>query len=970
MSYFFDHYDAVRYPTSLNGGAGLRNAQIGAIHAIASYFTVNDKAAKIIMPTGSGKSGVLILAPFVLRSRRALVITPSRLVRRQIKEEIATLRVLKDAGALPKGMRVPRVVEVEKKLTTEALWNALHAYDVVVGTPNSISPGVHGVVDPPRDLFDLVLVDEAHHSPARTWNTLLAHFSDAKHVLFTATPSRRDNSEIKGDFVFVYPLKKAVEDGIFGKVEYVPVEPTAEGNDVAIARRAQTVFQQDRDNGFQHLMMVRTETKKRAQDLAIIYETHTSLRLELVTSDQSYTRVKETIRRLRNLEIDGIICVDMLGEGFDLPKLKIAAIHAPHKSLEITLQFIGRFARTNDPLVGPAKFLAVPAEIEIEKTRLYREDALWQDLIVDMSSSRIEREVLLKETLEGFQDVGDADFTNKDLSLYALRPYHHVKVYEVTGDVNIETAISLPHRFLLPLHKVHPELSATIFVTREKQGQRWTTDEDFSTIAYHLFIVYFDEAAKLLFICASSKKKQLYEQIASLFSPSGSRPVPLYRINKVLHDLKNFEVYNFGLRNPTLHTSSESYRNITGPDALRSVDQSDSGSFQQGHFFGSADESGNHVTIGYSSSGKAWSNTSSLVPDLIVWCKKLACRLDKDEEISTGSVWDQFSCGEEMTALPDNPLTALWDEDAFRRSFEVAYQNREGIKITCQLLDLDLFVDRDKCSRDSLRVVMTGDDLKWEIDYTPFSGLLYTPLEDQALLAVTSSDDHMTMGEYLQTSPLHFFFADYTKAHGRTVHPPRMQYKPFASERIEAVDWAAENVDIQNEFEMIVGEKKSIHCYLRENLTASNADVVFYDHGSGEVADFVTFHQTDRDVLVRLFHCKGSGEARSGSRVADVYEVCGQAVKSTIWTRPKRLLTKIKARHRNNAASKFLKGDMSALESLMTNAKAGVVRYEIVLVQPGIRRDPLGENIADIIAATDAYVVRAQCERLRVIASG
>lgn len=61
---------------------------------------------------------------------------------------------------------------------------------------------------------------------------------------------------------------------------------------------------------------------------------------------------------------------------------------------------------------------------------------------------------------------------------------------------------------------------------------------------------------------------------------------------------------------------------------------------------------------------------------------------------------------------------------------------------------------------------------------------------------------------------------------------------------------------------------------------------------------------------------------------------------------------------------------MNALEELMDAAKAGVVRFEMVLVQPGIRRDPLGENIADIIAVTDAYVVRAQCERLRIIASG
>ena len=36
----------------------------------------------------------------------------------------------------------------------------------------------------------------------------------------------------------------------------------------------------------------------------------------------------------------------MLGEGFDLPELKIAALHDVKKSLPVTLQFTGRFTRT------------------------------------------------------------------------------------------------------------------------------------------------------------------------------------------------------------------------------------------------------------------------------------------------------------------------------------------------------------------------------------------------------------------------------------------------------------------------------------------------------------------------------------------------------------------------------------------------------------------------------------------------
>ncbi|SUB93759.1 Uncharacterised protein [Porphyromonas macacae] len=47
----------------------------------------------------------------------------------------------------------------------------------------------------------------------------------------------------------------------------------------------------------------------------------------------------------------------MLGEGFDLPNLKIAAIHDERQSLPITLQFIGRFTRTSYSELGNASFI-------------------------------------------------------------------------------------------------------------------------------------------------------------------------------------------------------------------------------------------------------------------------------------------------------------------------------------------------------------------------------------------------------------------------------------------------------------------------------------------------------------------------------------------------------------------------------------------------------------------------------------
>lgn len=53
ISYFLNFYDKVQYPISSESNKGLRNAQIGAIHAIASNDTLDKTGSSIIvMPTG------------------------------------------------------------------------------------------------------------------------------------------------------------------------------------------------------------------------------------------------------------------------------------------------------------------------------------------------------------------------------------------------------------------------------------------------------------------------------------------------------------------------------------------------------------------------------------------------------------------------------------------------------------------------------------------------------------------------------------------------------------------------------------------------------------------------------------------------------------------------------------------------------------------------------------------------------
>ena len=244
----------------------------------------------------------------------------------------------------------------------------------------------------------------------------------------------------------------------------------------------------------------------------------------------------------------------MLGEGFNFPKLKIAAIHSPHKSLEVTLQFIGRFARTNAPNLGTAKFIATPSEIEIEREKIFEEGAVWEEIIMNLSESRIDEEIENKQTLSTFDCVLNRDDETNDLSLSSLVPFAHVRIYSVyTFDIHAD--INLPNGLLLVNKHISREYSMIVIIAKEILNPKWTKLNMFQKIQYELFIIYFQEQHKLLFINSTRKNEDIYESIAEQFSGTNIRKLSLGKINRVLSNLKNPEFFNIGMRN-SIQTSN------------------------------------------------------------------------------------------------------------------------------------------------------------------------------------------------------------------------------------------------------------------------------------------------------------------------------------------------------------------------------------------------------------------------------
>ena len=202
MTYFVDHDISLR-PVELPN-TGFRPGQLGALHSLLAHFSVHDEPALVSLPTGYGKTAVMMAAPFLLRARRVLIVAPTDALRRQTASHFKELSTLRKLNVLGSDVPLPRVLSQTGKPRTAADWSTFENYDVIVSTPQSVSPT--GASLPPEALYDLILFDEAHHVPAASWSEILTHHKGARAVFLTATPFRRDRKTIPGRIAYWYPV--------------------------------------------------------------------------------------------------------------------------------------------------------------------------------------------------------------------------------------------------------------------------------------------------------------------------------------------------------------------------------------------------------------------------------------------------------------------------------------------------------------------------------------------------------------------------------------------------------------------------------------------------------------------------------------------------------------------------------------------------------------------------------------------
>lgn len=364
----------------------LREPQRAAHRAVREHFATSTDAAVIVIPVGCGKTGIIATLPFGISRGRVLVITPNLTIRKGVTDALdiasrecfwARTRVLSDFTAGP----WTAVLDGP----SANIHDCVESQFVVTNIQQLASQADRWLPQFPPDFFDMILVDEGHHAAAASWQKVFRRFPNAKVVSMTATPFRSDERPLQGDVIYRYSFARAMVNGFIKRVRSRSAAPQElyftyrddtrrHTLDEVLELREEAWFRRGvalspecnrhiaeasinrceamrAETGLPHQIIAAACSVDHARQVRTIYQ-ECGYRAAEIHSDMDADQQEAVLERLRLGQLDCIVQVQMLGEGFDHPRLSVAAVFRPFRSLAPYIQFIGRVMRVvvqNEP---------------------------------------------------------------------------------------------------------------------------------------------------------------------------------------------------------------------------------------------------------------------------------------------------------------------------------------------------------------------------------------------------------------------------------------------------------------------------------------------------------------------------------------------------------------------------------------------------------------------------------------------
>ena len=824
-----------------------------------------------------------------------------------------------------------------------------------------------------------LFIDEAHHAEAPTWSAFKERFRGSRVLQFTATPFREDGRPLDGDIIFKYPLKLAQQEGYFAPIRFEPVvEFNTKRVDRAIAAKAIERLRLDQDKG--HILMARVEDVSRAKAVYEIYSQYAEFNpVQLHTGIKSVKRREEIRQQIISGQSRIVVCVDMLGEGFDLPELKIAAFHDIRKTLAVTLQLAGRFTRKR-PDLGNATFIANTADVHVqdELRKLYTRDPDWNLLLPQLSETMIGEQVSLQEFLRGF-----TEFT-KDIPLKTVRPATSAVVYKTTCEdwapQNFREGLPAPNSCERIYETVNHAEHTLVIVTVRRVPLAWTNVEDLFSWQWELYVVIWSPQQNLLFINSSTNSGE-YKALAKAIAGETATLIRGQQVFRTFAGVNRLRLQNVGLTEQL--GRNVRYTGRMGADVAAELPDVQRRHARKSVLSGGGFEDGERTTVGASRKGRIWSHRRDRVDQLAAWCKAIGAKL-LDENIDPDEVLKGTLEAKAVTERPAlMPITVDWPEEVYTTAemlWSIVIGEREY-----PLSELDLEIVSPSVDG-PLRFKIVADDQEAELELQLFEDqegpnyrfVVQGNVRVQVRRGERADADDAT--DFFYEYPPMIWFSDGSALEGNDFIPLKTTHPPYDAEKIVAWDWAGINIRKESQGEQ--KEADSIQARVIATLMNGDYDMVIDDDGKGEAADVVTIKligdaAAPSRIDVEFYHCKYSLAAAPGRRIEDLYEVCGQAQKSIAWmsSHDKRtdlfthLLRREARRQEAEGASRYEKGDNDLLLTIREISRLCPVSLKIYIVQPGFSKAQATREQLELLSVTDTYLMETYRLPFEVIAN-
>jgi len=328
----------------------LRNYQQEALDAMLKAERSGIRKQLVVLPTGAGKTVLFAHLPIVRNDSLPMLVLAHRTeLLQQAKNKIESMNPELSVG-----------IEKAESKAGKA--------DVVVASVQTLGRGNSNRIEGfEQDYFKTIIIDEAHHAAASSYQKILNYFNSDYVLGVTATPQRSDSVRLVDTFdeiVYYKSIEDLINDGWLCPLIGYRVKTDTDISDVEITngdyrqeQLAEAIDNPTRNTRIVNAFLDLASDKKtvifaaniaHARNLASSFAAQTRTEVRVVLGETPDEEREQILKDFKSGKVQVIINVGVLTEGFDEPSIQAIILARPTRSTLLYTQIVGRGTRLNE----------------------------------------------------------------------------------------------------------------------------------------------------------------------------------------------------------------------------------------------------------------------------------------------------------------------------------------------------------------------------------------------------------------------------------------------------------------------------------------------------------------------------------------------------------------------------------------------------------------------------------------------